>query len=163
VINAEGLVGRVVAVESDGAQVDLITDSSMGVSGRIGSSDATGIVEPKVGEPNDLLLQYLPTSTPVNKGELVVTSGLVGGSDASLYPPGLLIGSVTSVNEESAYESVNVHPIANLHDLDIVEVLTAGAGSRPSNLTRMIASLPPGQGASPSVQGETLASTGAGG
>ncbi len=36
VINGEGLVGRVVQVASDGAQVDLITDSSMGVSARIG-------------------------------------------------------------------------------------------------------------------------------
>ncbi len=41
-----------------------------------------------------------------------------------------MIGQVTSVNEESAYKSVNVHPIANLHNLDIVQVLTAGAGTR---------------------------------
>ena len=60
VINAEGLVGKVVAVEPDGAQVDLITDWSMGVSARIGTRTATGIVQPKVGEPSDLLLQYLP-------------------------------------------------------------------------------------------------------
>ena len=32
----------------------------------------------------------------------------------------MLIGQVTSVNEESAYKSVNVHPIANLHNLDVV-------------------------------------------
>ena len=29
----------------------------------IGSTDATGIVQPKVGEPDDLLLQYLPATT----------------------------------------------------------------------------------------------------
>jgi rod shape-determining protein MreC len=163
VINAEGLVGRVVAVESDGAQVDLITDSSMGVSARIGSSRATGLLEPKVGEPNDLLMQYLPAETKAVKGEYVVTSGTVAGPNDSLYPPGLMIGQVTSVNEESAYESVNVHPIANLHDLDVVQVLTSGAGSRASNLSKLAASLPAGQGVSPSIQGEQLASTGAGG
>ena len=158
VINGEGLVGKVALVASDGAVVDLITDSSMGVSARIGTSDATGIVQPKVGDPNDLLLQYLPANYQPTKGEYVVTSGTVEPPDGSLYPPGLLIGQVESVNEESAYESVNVHPIANLHDLDIVQVLTAGAGTRPSNLSRLAASLPAGQSGS-GAAGEQLAST----
>ena len=163
VINAEGLVGKVVAVEPDGAQVDLITDSTMGVSARIGTGTATGIVQPKVGAPNDLLLQYLPANAQANKGEYVVTSGTVAGPDDSLYPPGLLIGQVTSVNEESAYKSVNVHPIANLHNLDVVEVLTSRAGSTPSNLRALVASLPAGKGGEASTQGEQLASTGGGG
>jgi rod shape-determining protein MreC len=163
VINGEGLVGKVVAVEPDGAQVDLITDSTMGVSARIGSGTATGIVQPKVGDPNDLLLQYLPPSTRANKGEYVVTSGTVSGTDDSLYPPGLLIGQVTSENEESAYKSVNVHPIANLHNLDVVEVLTSRAGGTAAKLNTLAASLPAGQASETSTQGEQLASTGAGG
>ena len=61
-INGEGLVGKVTQVASDGAQVSLITDSEIGISARLGNSSATGIVQPKVGEPNDLLLQYLPAS-----------------------------------------------------------------------------------------------------
>jgi rod shape-determining protein MreC len=158
VINEEGLVGKVAAVVADGAQVDLITDSSMGVSARIGTGTATGLVQPEVGEPNDLLLGYLPTNTQVSAGEYVVTSGTVTPAYPSLFPPGLLIGQVTSVNEESAYKSVNVRPIANLHDLDIVQVLTAGAGTRPSNLSRLAASLPMEQGGGGGA-GEQLAST----
>jgi rod shape-determining protein MreC len=164
VVNGEGLVGKVVAVEPDGAQVDLITDSTMGVSARIGTGTATGIVQPKVGAPNDLLLQYLPATAQANKGEYVVTSGTVAGPDDSLYPPGLLIGQVTSVNEETAYKSVNVHPIANLHNLDVVEVLTSHAGGSAAKLTALVASLPAAQGGGEvSAQGEQLASTGAGG
>jgi rod shape-determining protein MreC len=164
VVNGEGLVGRVVTVTSDGAQVDLITDSSMGVSARIGTSSATGIVQAKVGDPNTLLLQYLPANTVPNKGEYVVTSGTVAGPDDSLYPPGLLIGQVTSVNEESAYNSVNVHPIANLHNLDIVQVLTAGSGSRANQLGKLAATLPAGQSSTSTANGlgEALASTGTG-
>jgi rod shape-determining protein MreC len=115
VINGEGLVGKVTQVASDGAQVSLITDSSVGVSARVGSTSATGIVQPKVGDPSTLLLQYLPANTSASRGEYVVTSGTVSSSDDSLYPPGIPIGQVTSVNEESAYRSVNVHPLANLH------------------------------------------------
>jgi rod shape-determining protein MreC len=160
VINAEGLVGKVALVASDGAQVDLITDSSMGVSARIGTSQATGLLQPKVGDPNDLLLQYLPANTQANANEYVVTAGNVAG-DTSLYPPGIAIGQVTSVNEESAYKSVNVRPTANLHDLDIVQVLTSGPGSRPSELSGLAASLPAGQ--SSADGGEQLASTQVGG
>jgi rod shape-determining protein MreC len=163
VINGEGLVGKVVQVASDGAQVDLITDSSIGVSARVGSGTATGIVQPKVGDPNDLLLQYLPANSQVNPGEYVVTSGTVASPDDSLYPPGLPIGQVTSVDEESAFKSVNVRPIANLHNLDIVQVLTAGAGTRPSNLSRLAGALPAGRQAPGSAGGEQLASTEAGG
>lgn len=164
VINGEGLVGKVAQVASDAAQVDLITDSSMGVSARIGTSSATGIVQPKVGDPNDLLLQYLPANTQANKGEYVVTSGTVASPDDSLYPPGIVIGQVSSINEESAYKSVNVHPIANLHNLDVVQVLTAARGSRPANLGSALAAMPPGQtGTAGAAAGEQLASTGAGG
>ena len=120
-------------------------------------------MQPKVGEPNDLLLQYLPATAQPNVGEYVVTSGTVAPPDDSLYPPGILIGQVTSVNEESAYKSVNVHPIANLHNLDIVEVLTSGAGSRASSLGRAVIALPAGQSTSTGASGEQLASTGTGG
>jgi rod shape-determining protein MreC len=145
VINEEGLVGKVAWAVGDGAQVDLITDSSMGVAARIGTDTATGLVQPKVGEPNDLLLQYLPSTTRANGGEYVVTSGTVTPAYPSLFPPGL----------------VNVHPIANLHDLDIVQVLTTGAGTRASNLSQLAASLPSEQSSAPA--GEQLASTQVGG
>jgi rod shape-determining protein MreC len=164
VINGEGLVGRVTLVASNGAQVSLVTDSTMGVSARIGTSPATGIVQPKVGDPSTLLLQYLPANTQANPGENVVTSGTVAPPLGSLYPPGIPIGQVISVNEESAFKSVNVRPYANLHNLDLVQVLTSGAGSLPANLSKLASSLPAGQNAGASGEkGEKLASTGASG
>ena len=163
VINAEGLVGKVTLAASDGAYVSLITDTSIGVSARIGPAGPVGILQPKVGDPNDLLLQYLPSNASAPRGALVLTSGTVSGRDDSLYPPGIPIGEVTSVNSESAYRSVNVHPLANLHNLNTVQVLTATPGSLPSNLARLARNLPPGAGAG-SLNGEaTLASVGGGG
>jgi len=93
-----------------------------------------------------------------NKGDYVVTSGTVSSTDDSLYPPGIPIGQVTSVNEESAYRSVNVHPLADLHNLDVVQVLTAAQNSPPANVSRLAAGLPAGQ--TPAAgNGATLAST----
>jgi rod shape-determining protein MreC len=164
VLNDEGLVGKVTEAVADGAEVSLITDSSMGVSARVGTSAATGIVQPKVGEPSDLLLGYLPANTQANKGEYVFTSGTVASPDDSLYPRGIPIGQVTSINEESGYESVNVHPLANLRNLDVVQVLTAGAGSQPARLSSLISSLPSnGHAGTETDTSGQLASTGVGG
>ncbi|HEV2979875.1 MAG TPA: rod shape-determining protein MreC [Solirubrobacteraceae bacterium] len=163
VVNDEGLVGKVTQIASDGAQVSLITDSTVGVSARLGATAATGILQPKVGEPNDLLLQYLPASAQANKGDYVVTSGTVSSGDDSLYPPGIPIGQVTSVNEESAYRSVNVHPLADLHNLDVVQVLTAAQNSAPARVANVTANLPPGQLATQGTAGSgTLAFAGPG-
>jgi len=89
-----------------------------------------------------------------------VDSGL-SSPDDSLYPPGIPIGQVTQVNEESAYRSVNVHPLANLHNLDVVQVLTAAKGTLPANISRLAASLPPG-GHAVGSPGEQLAASGVG-
>jgi len=53
-----------------------------------------------------------------------------------------------------------VRPSANLHNLGIVQVLTSGAGTRPSSLSGLATSLRAGQSAS---SGEQLASTQVGG
>jgi rod shape-determining protein MreC len=163
VVNAEGLVGKVAQAASDGAVVDLITDSEVGVSARINGTGATGVVQPKVGEPNDLVLQYLPANTQANRGEYIVTSGTVASPDDSLYPPGILIGQVSSVDEESAYKSVNVHPLADLHNLDIVQVLTHTLSSKPGRLTSLQSGFSSGSQAGPGGESSQLASTGAGG
>ena len=82
-----------------------------------------------------------------NVGEYVVTSGTVAPPDESrCIRRASSSARSTSVNEESAFKSVNVHPIANLHNLDIVEVLTSAAGSRAANLSRAVIALPRGAG-----------------
>jgi rod shape-determining protein MreC len=165
VVNGEGLVGKVTEAASDAAQVSLITDSEVGVSAMVNTSGVSGIVQPKVGDPNDLLLQYLPANSTVNPGDYVVTAGTVAGGGESLFPPGIPIGQVSSIDESSPYKAVNVHPLANLHNLDVVQVLTTVQGSRAARLGHVIASLPPGAQTSPgAVAGEgAVASTGSGG
>jgi rod shape-determining protein MreC len=163
VVSGEDLVGKVTQVASDAAQVSLITDSEVGVSAMINSTGVTGMVQPKVGDPSDLLLEYLPANAVPNPGDYVVTSGSVAGRGESLFPRGIPIGQVTSIDENSAYQTVNVHPLADLHNLDVVQVLTTAPGSHAEQLSRAVANLlPSGQSSSSGGEG-TLASTGSGG
>jgi len=154
-------LARGVAADTDFDQGNQFSDTSTAIN----TSGVSGIVQPKVGDTNDLLLQYLPANYTPNPGDYVVTAGTVAGGGESLFPPGIPIGQVTSIDESSPYKAVNVHPLANLHNLDVVQVLTAVAGSRAARLGHVIASLPPGaQPGSGAVAGEgAVASTGGGG
>ena len=166
VVVGEGLVGVVTEAGPDGAQVSLLTDSGIGVSAIINETGAPGLVEPKVGEPDSLLMQYLPANTPVNVGDYVVTSGTISSGHPSLFPRGIPIGQVTSVMEEGAIKSVNVQPLANLHDLETVQVLTYPPGSAPARAAHFASGLPAGQAQSAPGAGSSagqLASTGGGG
>jgi rod shape-determining protein MreC len=164
VIVGEGVIGKVTLAAPDGAQVSLITDSGVGVTAMINETGAPGLVVPKVGDPNDLVMQYLPTDTAVSPGEYVVTSGTISSPGESLYPRGIPIGQVTSVQEEGPNKVVNVQPLANLHNLEVVQVLTYKAGSAPDRASTFAASAPPGQTAGAGGASEAqLASTGTGG
>ncbi len=140
VINGEGLVGKVTAVAPEAAQVSLITDSAVKVSARVAGSRQAGILQPKVGNPSDLLLQYLSGKSKAAENDLVETSGTVESPYESIFPAGIPIGTVTSIESESSY-AVNVRPAVELHGLDHVQVLTGGPASR-SSLAAGLASLP---------------------
>ncbi len=164
VIVGEGVVGKVTLAAPDGSQVSLLTDPNVGVSAIINETGAPGLIEPKVGDPGDLLMQYLPANTPVNPGDYVVTSGTISTQDPSIFPRGIPIGQVTSVQEEGPYKSVNVHPLAELHGLETVQVLTYSTNSAPARANRLAASMPPGQGGGEGGASEgQLASIGGGG
>jgi len=165
VVVGEGVVGKVTLAGPDGAQVSLITDSNVEVSAVINETGAPGMVVPKVGAPNDLLMEYLPANTPVNVGDYVVTSGTIQSGDDSLFPKGIPIGQVTSVQEEGSDKSVNVHPLVELHGLETVQVLTDTSSSAVARASQVVANMPPGQGeglGSGATEGQ-LASIGSGG
>lgn len=148
VIDDEGLIGKVTRVVPDGAVVSLITDSEVKVSARISATGTLGMIQPQVGEPGSLLMNFLTSKAPVSVGDYVVSSGTIAGNGESLFPPGIPIGTVTSESERSAYQTVNVSPLANLHSLDTVQVLTSPPGSRAATAASTAASLAPSESGS---------------
>ena len=127
VIAAGGLVGKVSRVTGGTAEVTLITDASSNVSAQVMPDGANGIVRPEVGEPDDLLLDFLQKGRRVTKGATVVTSGFTSERARSRYPKGVPIGRVSRVDldEIEVYQRVHVKPFADLRRIDYVQVLTA--------------------------------------
>jgi rod shape-determining protein MreC len=129
VISGDGLVGLVASVQGGSAQVTLITDHTSAVSAKVVPGGVQGVIRPDVGDPNDLILDFIDSTKDVHGGQAVVTSGWRAEEIASLFPPGLPIGEVTSASivEQEASQQVHLRPYADMANLDLVQVLTGGS------------------------------------
>ncbi|MGZ5419666.1 MAG: rod shape-determining protein MreC [Solirubrobacterales bacterium] len=130
VVTGAGLAGPVRQVTRNSAQVTLITDHTSSVAARVEPVNATGVVEPQIGNPDDLLLDYVEKGTDIQETQQVVTAGFSGGGVASLYPPGIPIGEVSqsSLEEERAYQRVHIDPYADLRNMEFVQALVESGG-----------------------------------
>lgn len=129
VVNGDGLVGQVSAVTGGSAKVTLLADASSAVAAKIVPSGVQGVLKPSVGDPSDLILDFLNSEQRVGKGQSVVTSGWRAAGLQAGDPPNLPIGEVTeaSLLEQEAQQQVHVRPFADLRELDLVQVLTGGS------------------------------------
>lgn len=127
VLSEQGVVGRVSEAGSNYAKVLLVTDSSSSVSALVQTSRASGIVRGQYGDA--LVMEWILQSDPVRQGDVIVTAGLgIGNELRSLYPKGLVIGTVVDVTkaEVSAYQRAVVAPAVDLRKLENVLVITVG-------------------------------------
>ncbi len=131
VMSGSGLVGKVSDVAPDASRVTLLTDHTSGVSAQVVPNGANGIVKATVGNPSDLILDFVQKNRPVPKGATVITSGWRSSHLESLFPRGIPIGAVTrsDSNERELYQRVHVRPFTDLRDLEMVEILTRGGSS----------------------------------
>jgi rod shape-determining protein MreC len=141
-----GLVGKVTEVTGSSSIVTLITNASsneqFGVTAAVANTTGdTGVLEPAVGNPNQMVLQDLPNRAQITPGMQVVTAGYKDPSNPelnSLYPPGILIGTVAGFNPNELLNSgqVPVTPTANVRAFTSVQILTkVGSGGERAQVT----------------------------
>ena len=129
VVNADGLVGRVVAVAPWTADVLLVGAADLTVSVRVGSgvlgSVGSGARGPRRQAPGDLTLTPVQRGV-VSRGDVVTT---LGSLDGTPYLPGLRVGTVTAVDQDPAVlvPSAGVAPAVDVTSLDVVGVLVVPA------------------------------------
>jgi rod shape-determining protein MreC len=129
VVNGDGLVGTVTAVTGSSASVTLIADGSSAVSGRVVPLGIEGVIRASVGNPNDLILDFIDSAKHLHAGLPVVTAGWRSEGLASRFPPNIPVGEITeaSIVEQEAQQQVHLRPFADLRNLDLVQVLTGGS------------------------------------
>jgi len=134
VVNGDGLVGKVTTVTPHASRVTLITDSTSGVSAKDNSTGAAGILQPAVGNPNELRLQFVAPGDKIQAGDVIVTSGTISSRLDSLFPRDIPIGRVSKVDAGDLFRGVHVSPGVNLRGLDTVQVLTHGSVRLPPSV-----------------------------
>jgi len=118
VVNARGVVGRVVSVSSNYAKVLLLIDQNSAVDCLVQRSRARGMIKGLTTEV--CKLDYVEKSSDVVKGDLIVTSSLGG-----VFTKGLPLGRVTNVREISGklFKKIDIKPAVDFSKLEEVLVI----------------------------------------
>lgn len=113
------LVGRVVAVASNAANVMLITDRDAATAARLVGTRQAGLLQGR-GDA-DMVMSFLKEDVAVEPGTVVETNGYQNG----LYPPGITIGEVSRFVPATATSElyVTVRPAVDFSTLDYVAVV----------------------------------------
>ena len=128
VVGDGALIGKISTVDPTVSIVTLITDHDSAVTAQVQDQYGdTGVLVPAVGNPNQLLLQYLPRHAPISVGQQVVTAGFKSGGLDSLFPAGIPIGQVSNADQDTLINNgqIQVRPAADMRHVDVVQVLTA--------------------------------------
>jgi rod shape-determining protein MreC len=122
VVTSTGIVGRVLNVGPNFAQVQVITDANAGV----------GVMIQRTRTPGELKglnnarceIKNIPANEEIQEGDIVITTGL-----DRIYPKGLVVGTAERVENDSSgpWKKIIVNPAAAVDRVENVLVLLVEA------------------------------------
>ena len=119
VVNAEGVVGRIISVSPGYSQVLLVTDQNSSVDGLVQRSRGRGILKGRGSR--ECLFEYVIKTCDIKNGDTIVTSGMGG-----VFPKGLYLGVVTQIEDfpNKLFKDVRVVPAVDFSRLEEVLVVS---------------------------------------
>ena len=118
VINAQGVIGRVIWASRNYAKVLLLVDPNAAMDVLVQRSRARGVVE---GAGSDTLrLKYVLHNDDVAAGDRLVATGADG-----IFPKGALVGLVRAIKQEGkgVFQNIEVEPAVDFDRLEEVIVI----------------------------------------
>ncbi len=117
VVLKEGVVGRIQTVSPFQSTVQLILDRRSRFPAILQRTRVKGLV---YGTGDDLELRRIHLRADVKVGDRVVTNGLSG-----LFPKGILVGTVTQVNQEdhAMFQTAELTPIVDFDKIEGVFIV----------------------------------------
>lgn len=103
VVTADGIVGRVMAEYPFASQVLSVTDAGFAAAVESQKNHTRGVL--KGMGSSSAKVDYVPDGQKVEKGETFFTSG-----DDRIFPRGMPVGKVTSVEDGPAFQTIYVEP-----------------------------------------------------
>ncbi|MBE6588044.1 MAG: rod shape-determining protein MreC [Ruminococcaceae bacterium] len=123
VVTEHGIVGYVCEVGTTWAKAVTFLEEGTAIGAYVERSGAEGVIEGSfsLAEEGVCLMSYLSADADIKEGDRIVSSGY-----GSVYPRGLVIGTVEKIEKDSASRSVTVtvRPGADLSDLKKMMIIT---------------------------------------
>ena len=128
VVNASGLIGRVVLTTKDMAKVQLVNDSNAAVGALIERTRRQGVIR---GDGTGTAeMSDVPALADVVPGDRVLTAGIDG-----IYPKGIPIGAIVKADQgPNLFKNIVVKP--SLDPGTIEEVIVIHTRKIPDNVVR---------------------------
>lgn len=119
VIDEKGVVGQIISVGENTSRILLLTDLTHSIPVQVLRNDVR-LIASGTGRNDELTLENVARSTDIQKGDLLVTSGLGGR-----FPEGYPVATVESVsnNGQQYFASVSAKPLVSIDRLRYVLLL----------------------------------------
>ena len=128
VVNANGLIGRVVLTTKDMAKVQLLTDSNSSVGALVERSRRQGVV--RGDGAGNLVMNDVPSLADVVPGDRVLTAGIDG-----IYPKGIPLGTIVKSDPgTNLFKTIVVKPSVDVGTVE--EVIIIHTRKIPSEVVR---------------------------
>lgn len=117
IVNANGLIGRVVLTTNDLAKVQLVNDNNSTVGSLIERTRRQGVVR---GSGTGIVQMLdIPSLADVQPGDKVLTAGIDG-----IYPKGIPIGTIVKAEPgQSLFKTISVKPSVDFGQIEEVIVI----------------------------------------
>src|SRR5437016_889186 len=128
VVNANGLIGRVVLTTKDMAKVQLVIDSNSSVGALIERTRRQGVVRGDGG--NGALMYDVPSLADVQPGDTVLSAGIDG-----IYPKGIPIGTIVKADKgPELFKNIHIKPSVDFGSVE--EVIIIHTRKIPNDVVR---------------------------
>ena len=119
VIDEKGVIGQIISVGANSSRVLLLTDVTHSIPVQVLRNDVR-VIASGTGHTDELTLDNVPRSVDIEKGDLLVTSGL-GGRFIEGYP----VAVVQNVSRDGSnyFATIKAKPLASLERLRYVLLL----------------------------------------
>jgi rod shape-determining protein MreC len=117
VVNANGLIGRVVLTTKDMAKVQLVTDSNASVGALVERTRRQGVVRGIGG--GGLQMYDVPSLADIQPGDTVLTAGIDG-----IYPKGIPVGTIVKAEKgQDLFKQIALRPAVDFGAVEEVIVI----------------------------------------
>lgn len=130
VMDDKGIVGQITRVYPWLSEVTLVTEKNHAVPVQILRNGLRSVAF-GAGDTSHMLLRYMPVSSDIQNGDILVTSGIDG-----LYPPGIPVARVEKIERDAAYPFAHIDclPIGGMDKYRLLLVLS----SMPAQIERPV-------------------------